>query len=102
MQPLALYAIAIGVVMIAGSSVTLFRTRHAVSPRYSRIGRWQLHGTIPLVAAGLVIGVVAHGSAQSAATHEVTYAVATTLLACALLCALFGAAAATRERRSIG
>jgi hypothetical protein len=100
MQPLATFALAVGVVMIAGASVTLIRTRREIRPGPAGINRWQLHGTIPLAGAGLVLGVISRGSGQSAATHDVIYGVAITLLLAALLCSVLGAASATRDRHS--
>jgi cell division protein FtsW (lipid II flippase) len=97
MQPLAMYAIALGAVMIAGASVTI-RTRRDINPRHAGINRWQRHGTIPLAGSGLILGVISRSSGQSAATHNVIYAVVTTLFLAALLCALLGAASAMRER----
>jgi ABC-type proline/glycine betaine transport system permease subunit len=97
MQPLAIYAIAIGAVMIVGAPVTIFTQRDAMSRR-AGINRWQLHGSIPLAVAGLLLGVVSRGSGQSAATHDVIYAVVSTMLLGALLCALVGAASVTRKR----
>jgi hypothetical protein len=97
MQLLAVIALVVGVVMIAGVTVTLILTRRTTKARPGGMNRWQQHGSIPLVAAGLVIGVVSRG-AQSHATQEITFAVASTLFLAAFLCALIGAATATRHQ----
>ena len=94
MQPLAIYALITGAVMILGVAVTLILTRHA-EPRRAAINRWNMHGSFPLAAAGVVIGVISRSGGQSSATHDVVYAVAATLLLAALLCALVGAARAS-------
>jgi hypothetical protein len=73
------------------------RTRRDVKPRPAGLSRWDLHGSIPLAAAGLADGAIAHSSGQSAASHEILYVVSVTLLAAALLCATVGATAATRQ-----
>lgn len=98
MQLLAVIALVVGVVMIAGVTVTLILTRRTTKARPGGMNRWQQHGSIPLVAAGLVIGVVSRGGAQSHATQEITFAVASTLFLAAFLCALIGAATATRHQ----
>lgn len=97
MQPLAIFAVAVGAVMLIGASATIL-ARRDVGSRPAGINRWQRHGSIPLAAAGLVLGVISRESGQSHATHDVISAVATTLLLAAVLCALVGAAAATRPR----
>jgi hypothetical protein len=97
MQPLAICALAVGGVMIIGAAVTIL-ARRDVRPRHAGLNRWQVHGSIPLAAAGLALGVISRGSGQSHATHDVIYAVGTGLLLAAVLCALAGAAAATRAR----
>ena len=102
MQPLAMYALASGVVIVLGVSVTLIRTRRQASPSSAAVNRWQRHGTIPLAAAGLVIGVISRSSGQSSATHDVVYTEAITLLLAALSCALVGAVVATRQRHGGG
>ena len=95
MQPLAIYALITGAVMILGVAVTLILTRHAAEPRRAAVNRWNMHGSFPLAAAGVVIGVISRSGGQSPATHDVVYAVAATLLLAALLCALVGAARAS-------
>ena len=97
MQPLAICALAVGAVMLIGAPVTI-RARRDVGSRGVGINRWQRHGSIPLAAAGLVLGVISLGSGQSRVTHDVVYVVATTLLLAAVLYAVAGAAAATRPR----
>jgi ABC-type tungstate transport system substrate-binding protein len=98
MQPMAISAIAVGVVMLIGVSATLVLTRRAMRPRRGSVSRWQLHGSMPLAGAGLALAVISRSSGQSPATHDITFAVATVLLLAALLCALAGAAAAFRAR----
>jgi hypothetical protein len=98
MQPLAMYALVIGVVMILGVSATLVLTRRGVGSPPSGMNRWQRHGSIPLAGAGLAIGVISRSGGQLPATHDIVSAEAITLLLAALLCALVGAAAATRQR----
>lgn len=95
MQPLAIYALITGAVMILGVAVTLIMTRHAAEPRRAAVNRWNMHGSFPLAAAGVVIGVISRSGGQSPATHDVVYVVAATLLLAALLCALVGAARAS-------
>ena len=94
MQPLAIYALITGAVMILGVAVTLILTRHAAEPRRAAVDRWNMHGSFPLAAAGVVIGVISRRGGQSPATRNVVYVVAATLLLAALLCALVGAARA--------
>jgi hypothetical protein len=98
MQPLTVCAIASAVVMVLGVSTVLLRTRRDPKPRPAGLSRWNRHGSIPLAAAGLVEGAIARSSGQSAASHEIVYAVSVMLLAAALLCATVGATAATRQR----
>jgi hypothetical protein len=93
MQPLAVAALVSGVVMILGVTATLIRTRHEVTSHRVAINRWTLHGSIPLAAAGLVLGVISRGGGQSPATHGILYAVATTLFLAAFLLAVVGALA---------
>jgi 4-amino-4-deoxy-L-arabinose transferase-like glycosyltransferase len=100
MQPLAIGALTVGAIMVIGVSVTLVLTRHALKPRPAGINRWQLHGTVPLAAAGLALGAISRGSGQSPATHDVVFATATGLLLGALLCALAGAITQTRHQRT--
>ncbi len=96
MQPLTICAIASGVVMVLGVSVTLIRTRRAAPPHPAGINRWHRYGSIPLAAAGLAEGVIAR-SGPSGAPHEILYVVSVALLTAALLCATAGAVAATRQ-----
>jgi hypothetical protein len=97
MQPLAIAAVTIGVVMLVGVTVTLILVRRRSAGRGSAgFNPWQRHGSLPLVAAGLVLGIIARtGSGQTPTTHETMFAVTTVLLLGALLCALAGAMAAT-------
>jgi hypothetical protein len=97
MQPLAIYALATGVVMILGASVTLVRTRHPVRPRRTALSRWHMHGSIPLAGAAVAIGAISLSSGQSPVTHTVIYLVTATLLLAAFVCALAGATAASRR-----
>jgi hypothetical protein len=97
MQFEAIAALASGIVMAVGVSVTLFLSRRA-EPR-GALNRWQRHGAIPLVAAALALGVISRSGAQSPGTHDILYVEVTVLLLGASLCALAGAAAATRQRR---
>jgi hypothetical protein len=98
MQPLAMAALATGAVIIAGVTVTLILTRRNSKPLPAGINRWQFHGTIPLAASGLALGVISRSGGQSPATHDITFAVAVTLFLAALLCALIGAATAVRQQ----
>jgi hypothetical protein len=100
MQPLAIVALTAGAVMLIGVSVNLILTRRAIKPRPAGVNRWQLHGTIPLAAAGLALGVISRGSGQSPATHTVVFATVTALFVGALLCALAGAVTETRHQRT--
>ena len=96
MQPLAIAAITIGVVMLVGVTVTLILARRRATPGPVGFNPWQRHGSLPLVAAGLALGIIARtGSGQTSATHEIMFAVTTVLLLGALACALAGAVAAT-------
>jgi hypothetical protein len=97
MQPLAMYALVSGVVMILGVPATLVMARHDVRHRRIAINRWHMHGSIPLAAAALAIGAISLSGGQSPATHKVIYVVGATLLLAALLCALIGATAASRR-----
>jgi hypothetical protein len=99
MQPLAIGALTCGAIMVIGVSVTLILTRRGIKPRPAGINRWQLHGSIPLGAAGLALGAISRGSGQAPTTHNVILATATTLLLGALLCALAGAVTETRHHR---
>jgi hypothetical protein len=97
MQPLAIAALASGVVMILGVAATLIRTRHQATPHRFTVNRWIRNGSVPLAAAGLALGVISRSSGQLPATHDILYTETTTLLLAALLCALIGAAAASRH-----
>jgi hypothetical protein len=97
MQPLAIYALAAGVVMILGASVTLVLSRHRLRLRRTAISRWHVHGSIPLAAAAVAIGAISVSGGQSPVTHTVVYLVTATLLLAAFVCALAGAAAASRR-----
>ncbi|MGH3154444.1 MAG: hypothetical protein ACRDOB_27485 [Streptosporangiaceae bacterium] len=99
MQPLAVVALTVGLLMIIGVAATLIRTRHASRPHPARVNRLQRHGTIPLAGAGLALAVVSRSGGQSPATASITFAVALAVLLAALLCALVGAAAAMRHPR---
>ena len=97
MQPLAIYVLASGAVMILGVSVTLAKARHGLKHRRNAINRWHMHGSIPLTAAALAIGAISFSEGQSPATHKVIYVIGATLLLAALLCATIGATAASRR-----
>lgn len=97
MQPLAIFVIASGLVMVIGVLATLVWTRRVIRPARARISRWQRHGSIPLAAAALALGVVSRGSGQTPSTHDAIFATAGALLLGALLCT--AAAAVTRTRR---
>ena len=98
-QPIAIAAIACGLVMVAGVSATLVRTRHDASERRrTGVNRWQFNGSVPLAGAGIALGVISRDGGQTAVTHDVLFAVTSLLLLGAVLCALAGAIAATRGR----
>jgi hypothetical protein len=99
-QPLAVEALVLGVIMVIGVSVTLILTRHSSRPLPAGMNRWQLHGTIPLGFAGLVLGAISYGNGQSPVTHNVLFATAAALLFGGLLCALTGAVSGTRQQRA--
>jgi hypothetical protein len=96
MQPVAMIALASGLVLVAGVVVTLIR--RDVKSRRGGAGPWHRHGSVPLAGAGLVLAVLARGGGQSAATHNVLYAESVVLLLGAVACALVGATNATRRR----
>jgi hypothetical protein len=100
-QPLAMWALAFGVLMVIGVSVTLVRTRRHLKPGPAGMNRWQRHGTIPLAVAGLALGAISRGRGQSPATHGIIYAETIALLLAGLLCALVGAAVATRQQPGV-
>jgi hypothetical protein len=96
MQPLAIAAVTTGVVMLIGVPVTLILVRRGAKPGPAGFNPWHRHGSLPLVTAGLALGIISRtGRAQTSATHDTMFAVTTVLLLGALLCALAGAAAAT-------
>jgi drug/metabolite transporter (DMT)-like permease len=97
MQPLAIYVLASGAVMILGVSTTLAMVRHGLRRRRNAISRWHMHGSIPLAGAALAIGAISFSDGQSSATHKVIYVTGATLLLAALLCATIGATAASRR-----
>jgi hypothetical protein len=90
-----------GAVVVLGVVVTLFVTRRDTKPGRVTVNRWNRHGSLPLVGAGVVIGVISRGGGQSPVTHEVVYVVAAALLLAALLCALVGAAVASLARSGL-
>lgn len=97
MQPLAIYALASGVVMILGVSATLLLTRRDARRRRTATSRWHMRGSIPLAAAALACGAISLNNRQSPATHTVIYLETGALLLAALLCAVAGASAASRQ-----
>jgi hypothetical protein len=97
MQPLALAALAVGALMVAGVAITLILTSRDKRPRRGLASRWHRHGSVPLAGAALALAVVSRGGGQSAATHDIVYAETVTLFLAALVCALVGAAAAMRR-----
>ena len=101
MQPLAIGVLVSGAVVVLGVVVTLFVTRRDTKPGRVTVNRWNRHGSLPLVGAGVVIGVISRGGGQSPVTHEVVYVVAAALLLAALLCALVGAAMASLARSGL-
>jgi hypothetical protein len=96
MEPVAIFALASGLVLVAGVVVALIR--RDVKSRRGGAGPWHRHGSVPLAGAGLVLALLARGGGQSAATHNVLYAESVALLLGAVGCALMGAANATRRR----
>jgi hypothetical protein len=100
MQPLALWALTCGVIVTMGVSVTLVLTRRAIRPHPLGANRWQSHASIPLGAAGLVLGVISRNPGQSAATHDVIVATAGALVLGALACAAAGGITAMRYQRA--
>jgi hypothetical protein len=102
MQPLAISALAITVVMIIGAASTLFLTRKNSPNGPVTIGRWHRHGSVPLAGAGLVLAALSRASGSAPATRAVVYTAAITLLIAALLCAVTGAASHTRQQRGSG
>jgi hypothetical protein len=96
MQPVAIFALASGLVLVAGVVVAL--TRRDAGSRRDGAGPWHRHASVPLALAGLVLAVISRSGGQSAATHEVLYAESVALLLGAAGCAMVGAANATRRR----
>jgi hypothetical protein len=99
MQQQAILAIALGVIVITGSAVTL-----ALGPRLRRplpggINRWQLE-SVPLAVTGGLLALSARSGGLSPRTHATVLAVAVALFASALLCAVAGAAISTRHHRT--
>ena len=101
MQPLAIGALVFGGLVVLGVVVTLIVTRRDTKLGRVTVNRWNRHGSLPLVGAGVVIGVISRGGGQSPVTHEVVYVVAAALLLAALLCALVGAAMASLARSGL-
>jgi hypothetical protein len=100
MQPLAMLALSWGIIMIIGVPVTLVLTWRAIRPHPLGAHRWQLHGSIPLGGAALVLGAISLGRGQSPATHDVIVATGGTLVLGALLCAAAGGVTARRQQRA--
>jgi hypothetical protein len=101
MQPLAIGVLVSGGLVVLGVVVTLMVTRRDTKPGRVTVNRWNRHGSLPLVGAGVVIAVISRGGGQSPVTHEVVYVVAAGLLLAALLCALVGAAVASLARSGL-
>jgi len=101
MQPLAIGVLVSGGLVALGVVVTLILTRRGIRPHRLTINHWNRHGSLPLAAAGVVIGVLSRGGGQSQATHDVVYAVAAALLLAGLMCALVGAAVASAARSGV-
>ena len=101
MQSLAIGVLVSGGLVVLGVVVTLILTRRGIKPHRLTINHWNRHGSLPLAAAGVVIGVISRGGGQSQATHDVVYAVAAALLLAGLLCALVGAAVASAARSGL-
>jgi len=102
MQPLALAALAVGALMVAGVAITLTLTRRDKRPRRGAGNRWHRHGSIPLAGAALALAVVSRGGGQSAATHDIVYGETVALFLAALACAMVGAAVAMRRAGGYG
>jgi hypothetical protein len=101
MQPLAIVVLVCGALMVLGVVVTLILTRRGIKPHRLTIKHWNRHGSLPLAAAGVVIGIISRDGGQSQTTHDVVYAVAAALLLAALLCAVVGAAVASAARSGL-
>jgi hypothetical protein len=99
MPPIVIAVVALGVAMAMGIPATLAIARRSGRSVQAAVRRWHLQGSVPLAAAGLVLGVVSRQAGQSPVTYDVTYVVAGTLLFAAFLLALAGASAVTRSRQ---
>jgi hypothetical protein len=99
MQPLAISALAITIVMLIGVVTTLILTRKNGARGRAAAGRWHRHGSIPLAGAGLALAVISRANGQVPATRDITYSAATALTIAALACAVTGAMATTRRQR---
>ena len=71
MQPLAIGVLVSGGLVVLGVVVTLIMTRRDTKPGRVTVNRWNRHGSLPLVGAGVVIGVISRGGGQSPVTHDV-------------------------------
>jgi len=100
MQPLAMFALASGIVMVIGVSVTLVLTLRNAKPHPVGINRWQRHGSVPLGAAALALGAISRDSGQSPTSHRVIVATACALFLGALVCAVAGGVAGKRHQRT--
>jgi hypothetical protein len=99
MPPIVIAVVALGVAMAMGIPATLAIARRSGRPGQARVRRWHLRGSVPLAAAGLVLGVISRQAGQTPVTHNVMYVVTSALLFGAFLLALAGASAATRSRQ---
>jgi hypothetical protein len=100
MQLQAILAIALGVIVLAGSAITLaLGPRLRTRPLPGAINRWQLE-SVPLAVTGGLLALSARGGGLSPRTHSIVLAVAVALFASALLCAVAGAAISTRHHRA--
>jgi len=99
MPPIVIAVVALGVAMAMGIPATLAIARRSGRPGLARVRRWHLRGSVPLAAAGLVLGVISRQAGQTPVTHNVMYVVTSALLFGAFLLALAGASAATRPRQ---
>jgi hypothetical protein len=96
---LAVLAIVLGVIMLAGVPVTLILTGRDGRTLPGCLNRWQAE-SVSLAASGAIVAVLSRASSgQSPAGHDIIVGVAITLFVTALLCSLAGAAAATRSQR---
>ena len=99
MPPIVIAVVALGVAMAMGIPAALAIARRSGRLGQARLRRWHLQGSVPLAAAGLVLGVISRQAGQTPVTYHVMYVVTGTLLFGAFLLALAGASAATRQRR---